>query len=250
MLITVSKAESHLDYLQTNINGYQAHYLKAGSGPPVLLLHGGASDSRDWLITMAALSHRYTLYAPDLIGFGRNERNSEGYYLSDFCDYILEFMDALGLESSALAGHSFGGRICLDIALQHPEKVSRLVLADSSGLGKVSRFGTALLTGFWLARKLFRIPQPYPKFLAREGDDPDWACTDSLPELRTPTLIIWKRHDPYLPLAMARRAVERLPDARLAVIPGWGHAPHRKNGDVFVRYVLDFLAGEEKAGQH
>jgi pimeloyl-ACP methyl ester carboxylesterase len=243
---TVSKAEAHVDYLKVNVNGYQAHYLKAGSGPPVLLIHGGASDSRDWLDTMAALSHRCTLYAPDLIGFGQNERKSEGYYLSEFSDFILEFMDAVGLESPSIVGHSFGGRICLDIALQHPERVSKLVLADSSGLGKVSRFGTVLLTGFWAIRQLFRIPQPYPKFLAREDDNPDWACADKLPGLKTPTLIIWKRHDPYLPLSVARRAAELLPDARLAVIPGFGHAPHKKNQAAFNRYLLDYLDSEER----
>ena len=239
------KNESLVDYLKTNVNGYQAHYFKAGSGRPVLLLHGGASDARDWLDTMAALSHRYTLYAPDLIGYGQNERSSQGYYLSDFSDFILEFMDTLGLESPVLVGHSFGGRISMDIALQRPERVNRLILADSSGLGKVSRFGTALLTGFWIIRKLFRIPQPYPKFLAREGDDLDWACVDELPNLKIPTLIIWKRRDPYLPLALARRAAELIPDARLAVIPGWGHAPHRKNRDAFARHLLGFLDSDE-----
>jgi 4,5:9,10-diseco-3-hydroxy-5,9,17-trioxoandrosta-1(10),2-diene-4-oate hydrolase len=241
----VLKTERPVDDLKANVNGYQAHYFKAGSGRPVLLLHGGASDARDWLATMASLSHRCTLYAPDLIGFGRNERHSQGYYLSDFSDFILEFMDTLALESPALVGHSFGGRIGLDIALQRPERVNRLVLADSSGLGKVSRFGTALLTGFWVMRRLFRIPQPYPKFLAREGDDPDWACVEELPNLKMPTLIIWKRHDPYLPLALARRAAELIPDARLAVIPGWGHAPQRKNRDAFNQHLLGFLDGEE-----
>jgi pimeloyl-ACP methyl ester carboxylesterase len=243
---TVPKAESPVDYLKANVNGYQAHYLKAGSGRPVVLIHGGASDARDWLDTMAALAHRCTLYAPDLLGFGQNERKSEGYYLSEFSDFILEFMGTLGLQSPNLVGHSFGGRICLDIALQHPERVNKLVLVDSSGLGKVSRFGTAFLTGFWVIRQLFRIPQPYPKFLAREGDDPDWACVDKLPELKTPTLVIWKRHDPYLPLAVARRAVAAMPAARLVILPGYGHAPHKKNQDAFNRYLLDYLdSGEE-----
>ena len=246
MFKAVPQTESHVDYLMANVNGYQAHYLMAGSGQPVLLLHGGASDARDWLDTMAALSHRWTLYAPDLLGFGRNERKSQGYYLSEFSDFILEFMDSLGMESPALVGHSFGGRICLDIALLHPERVKKLVLVDSSGLGRVSRFGTALLTGFWVIRKLFRIPQPYPKFLAREGDDPDWACLDELPNLKMPTLIIWKRHDPYLPLAVARRAAELVPDARLNIIPGFGHAPHKKNPAEFHRYLLDYLDGEVK----
>jgi pimeloyl-ACP methyl ester carboxylesterase len=238
---TVEIIGAGIESLQTSVDGYRAHYLRAGKGPPVVLLHGGASDSRDWLRTMAALSHRYTLYAPDLLGFGWNERKSEGYYLSEFCSFVLGFMDSLGLESPVLVGHSFGGRVCLDMALQHPEKVGKLVLADAAGLGKVSRFGTLVLTGFWLARKLFRIPQPYPKFLAREGDDPNWACVDELPDLKMPTLIIWKRYDLYYPLYIARRAAELIPDSRLVVVPGVGHAPHSRTNRVFNTHLLEFL---------
>jgi pimeloyl-ACP methyl ester carboxylesterase len=238
---TVEINRAGIENLQTNINGYQAHYLKAGKGPPVVLLHGGASDSRDWLRTMVALSHRYTLYAPDLLGFGRNERNTEGYYLSEFCSFVLGFMDSLGLERPTLVGHSFGGRVCLDTALKHPENVGKLVLVDAAGLGKVSRVGTTLLTGFWLARKLFLITQPYPKFLAREGDDPNWACVNELPNLKMPTLIIWKRHDLYYPVYIARRAVELIPGARLVILPGYGHAPHGKTNREFNRHLLAFL---------
>ena len=238
---TFDNIQAGIENLQTNVNGYRAHYLKAGAGPPVVLLHGGASDSRDWLYTMTALSQRYTLYAPDLLGFGRNERKSEGYYLSEFSNFIMGFIDTLGLEQPVLVGHSFGGRVCLDIALQHPEKVGRLVLADAAGLGKVSRFGTVLLTGFWIARNLFRISQPYPKFLAREGDDPAWACVEELPNLEVPTLIIWKSRDLYYPVSIARRAAELIPEARLVIVPGLGHAPHGRTNREFNRHLLEFL---------
>jgi pimeloyl-ACP methyl ester carboxylesterase len=238
---TVGNIQAGIENLQADVNGYRAHYLKAGVGPPVVLLHGGASDSRDWLYTMTALSPRYTLYAPDLLGFGQNERNSEGYYLSEFSHFILGFLDTLVLEKPVLVGHSFGGRVCLDMALQQPEKVGRLVLADAAGLGKVSKFGTALLTGFWVVRKLFRIPQPYPKFLAREGDDPNWACVDELPNLKIPTLIIWKHHDLYYPVYIARRAAELIPGARLVIVPGYGHAPHGRTNQEFNKHLLEFL---------
>lgn len=219
----------------------RAHYLKAGSGSPVVLIHGGASDSRDWVSTMTALSHRYSVYAPDLIGYGQSDRTREGYYLSDFSNFILGFIETLGLEHPALVGHSLGGRLCLEIALRHPERVSKLVLLDSSGLGKLSRLGSVVQTGFWAIRKLLRRPQPYPKFLARDGEDTHWLCVDELPNLRTPTLIIWKHHDPYLPLAIARRARELIPGAHLVVLPGYGHAPHGQNKDSFNSHLLDFL---------
>jgi len=230
-----------IEALKLNVNGYRAHYLKAGDGPPIVLVHGGASDSCDWYTTINALSHRYTLYAPDLIGFGRNERNEKGYYLSDFSGFLLEFIDTLQLEKPVLVGHSLGARVCLDVALQNHELAGKLVLIDASGLGKVSRFGSALLTCFWALRKLLRQPQPYPTFLVREGDDFNYIGTDKLAGLAAPTLLVWKSHDPYLPLSNARRAEKLIPDSRLEILPGYGHAPHQQNSEAFNRLLQDFL---------
>lgn len=227
--------------LKLNVNGHQTPYLKAGSGPPVVLVHGGASDSRDWVGTMAALSHRYALYAPDLIGFGQNDRKEEGYYLSDFSDFIREFIRELRLEKPVLVGHSFGARVCLDVAVQNHEQVSKLVLVDASGLGKITRFGSALMTFFWALRQLLRRPQPYPRFLVREGDDYSQVSVDKLARLAPPTLLIWKRYDPYLPLSIAHRAEKLIPGARLEVMPGYGHAPHKQDSVAFNRLLLDFL---------
>ena len=93
----------------------------------------------------------------------------------------------------------------------------------------------------WAVRKLLRQPQPYPTFLTREGEDGHWICLDELPGLRVPTLIIWKRYDPYFPLSLAIRARELIPGARLAVFPGYGHAPHKQKGDSFNRLLMSFL---------
>jgi pimeloyl-ACP methyl ester carboxylesterase len=238
------KGWTGIEELKLNLNGYRAHYLKAGSGPPVVLVHGGASDSRDWYGTISALSHRYTLYAPDLIGFGQNERNEKGYYLSDFSDFLIAFINSLQLEKPVLVGHSFGARVCLDVALRGRQNASKLVLIDASGLGKVSRFGSALLTFFWALRKLLRQPQPYPTFLPKEGDDYDHVGTDKLTGLATPTLLVWKSFDPYMPVSNAHQAAKLMPDARLAILPGYGHAPHRQKREAFARLLLDFLEND------
>ena len=243
-MIKQTETKANIERLKLNVNGYRTHYLKAGEGPPVLLVHGGASDSRDWLDTMNELAHRYTFYAPDLIGFGQNERNEDGYYLSDFSNFLLGFIDTLGLEKPVLVGHSFGARVCLDVALQDGERVGKLVLIDASGLGKVSRFGSSLLTVFWALRKLFGKPQPYPKFLVREGDDYDHVGINNLAGLAVPTLLVWKSLDPYLPLSNAQQAVKVIPGARLETVPGYGHAPHQQNSEVFNRLLLEFIDGE------
>ncbi len=235
------KGRTGVEELKLNVNGYRAHYLKAGSGQPVVLVHGGASDSRDWYGTINALSHRYTLYAPDLIGFGKNERNEKGYYLSDFSDFLTGFIKSLQLEKPVLVGHSFGARVCLDVALRDNQSAVKLVLIDASGLGNISRFGSALFTFFWALRKLLRQPQPHPTFLPREGDDYNHVGTNKLAGLATPTLLVWKSLDPYMPVSNARQAAKLIPDARLEILPGYGHAPQQQNREAFVRLLLDFL---------
>jgi len=227
---------------QIRLDDHRVHYLVGGSGPPVVLLHGGASDSRDWIGTMTGLAHRFALYAPDIIGFGQSERKDSGYYFADFTDFVLSFMTALGIAPAALVGHSFGARICLDAARHCPEKVNRLVLVDAAGLGRMSRLGVALQIGFQKTRDWSRRPSPNPRFLSREGERGDiWLRADDLPALRVPTLIVWKRHDPYFPLALARRAAALMPAARLAVLPGFGHAPHKEDSEAFSRLLLEFL---------
>ncbi len=221
---------------------HNVHYLQAGCGAPVVFVHGGASDSRDWIHAMASLSTKFSVYAPDLIGYGQSDRLGEGYYLSDFYEFLMEFLEILKLERPALVGHSLGGRICLETALRHPEKVAKLVLVDSMGFGETTLFGNALMTFFWVSRKVFHRPHPYPRLLVKPGEKYSWLCTERLPELKVPTLLVWKQGDPYFPLAHARRAKELIKGAGLAVIPGYGHAPHKIHSSRFNRILLDFLS--------
>lgn len=230
--------------LALETNGRRTHYLKAGSGRPIVLLHGGASDSRDWLGTMAALSRRFTFYAPDLPGFGKNDRDEAGYYLSDFIEFIEEFINTLHLDNPDIVGHSFGGRIGAGVALLERVKIRRLVLIDCAGFGRVTRFGSSLMTVFWALRRVLRRPQPYPRFLTKDGEDTSWLFMDALPALKKPTLIMWKRHDPYFPVSQAQRAVKLIAGARLEVLPGFGHAPSQQNSEAFNRLLLDFLNGD------
>jgi pimeloyl-ACP methyl ester carboxylesterase len=230
-----------IESLMTTVDGHRARYLKAGSGPPVVLLHGGASDSRDWLDTMAALSSCYTLHAPDMIGFGDSDKSQPGYYLSDFTDFTAGFINELGYDSQVLVGHSLGGRVCIEIALRYPEKVSKLVLIDTVGFGKLARWGMYIGAFMYWLRKVLRMPQPYPRYLKQVHEDREWMCLDMLPQLKPPTLLVWNERDPYYSVSQATRAAELIPQVRLEVFPGYGHAPHMKSKDRFNDLLLDFL---------
>lgn len=234
-------AENAMESLWLNVDGRRSHYLKTGGGPPVILLHGGASDCRDWLPTMETLAGRFTLYAPDLPGFGESDRDEKGYYLGDFTDFLLGFIEALKIEKPALVGHSFGGRVCLDAALKDQDRISRLVLADSSGLAKISWLGNALFAGFSGLRSMLGKRQPFPKFLAKEGEDYNRVADNVLRGLKVPTLIVWKRHDLYLPAAIGRRAAKLIPGAKLVVLPGFGHAPNKQDREAFNKLLVEFI---------
>lgn len=235
-----------VESLKLKVGNRQAHYLKAGSGFPVVLLHGGADDSKSWAETLVALSHSYSLYAPDIVGYGLSEKDKDSYYLSEFVEFTWGFIESLGLDSMALVGHSLGGRICLELALCHPERVRKLVLVDAFGLGKLTRWGLFLGAAAWAVRKTLRRPQPYPLFLREESEDKDVRNifsinTERLEELKVPTLLIWNRHDPYNPVRNAINAQKIMPEARLEIFPGYGHAPYRRKQDYFNNLLLEFL---------
>jgi len=235
-------ADSSIESREVRVDGCVAHYLKAGSGPPVVMLHGGASDCRDWIETMQALRHSYTLYAPDIVGYGMSDSSQREFYLSDFIEFISGFVRELGLDSQhVLVGHSIGGRIGLEIALRQPELVRRLVLIDTVGFGKLAWWGLWLGATMWGVRQALGKTQPYPRFLKRDGEDKDWMCLDELPSLRVPTLLVWNSRDPYYPVSGALRARELIPEVRLEIFRGYGHAPHVKKRERFNNLLLEYL---------
>ncbi len=237
-------SNNHIESHNIKIHGRRAHYLKAGRGPAVILIHGGASDARDWTGTMEALGDRFSFYALDLLGYGESERNETGYYLTDFTEFLLGFIDVLNLKKPVLAGHSLGGRFCLELAIKQPEKVSKLVLIDTTGFGSLSALGTVLQYFFWIWRKIKRQKQPFPTFLMKPGEKFHHNySSEELQRLKIPTLVVWKSRDLYLPVTIARRAVKKIPGAKLAVVKGTGHAPHKGDTETFNKILSDFLDG-------
>ena len=235
-------SNNHIESHKIKINGYEAHYLKAGSGPPVVLIHGGASDARDWTGTMEALGDRFSFYALDLLGYGESERNERGYYFHEFTDFLSGFIDKLNLEKPVLAGHSLGGRFCIEVAMKQPQKVSKLVLIDTTGFGNMSALGNFLQLFFWVWRKIKRIKQPFPTFLMKPGEKFHRNYNrEELRGIKIPTLLVWKSRDLYLPVGMARRAVKKIPGAKLVEIEGTGHAPHKGDTEIFNKIFADFL---------
>ena len=119
--------------------GISTHYHEAGSGPPVLLLHGsgpGVSAWANWRLTIPALARDYRVIAPDLVGFGCTERPGDiRYSLQTWSNHVWSFLDALSIGQTSLVGNSLGGRIGLDMAAQRPDRLHRMVLMGAPGVG-------------------------------------------------------------------------------------------------------------------
>ncbi len=123
--------------------GIRTHYLRAGeAGPPILLLHGGGTDSAllSWKLTIEPLAEHFRVFAPDWPGYGESERPAIRYTMDFYIRFLGELMTALGIPTASLAGVSMGGGIALGFALESPARVHKLVLVDSYGLQPAAPF--------------------------------------------------------------------------------------------------------------
>jgi 4,5:9,10-diseco-3-hydroxy-5,9,17-trioxoandrosta-1(10),2-diene-4-oate hydrolase len=119
-----------------NIDGIRTRYVVGGHGPPVLLIHGLGGFLEFWSRNIAPLSEYFSVYAVDLPGHGLSGKPLGSYTLDFTSEFIVHFMQALGIERASLVGHSLGGMVCLSVAISFPDKVDNLVLVDVGGLSK------------------------------------------------------------------------------------------------------------------
>ena len=223
----------------TQIDGERVAYIAAGAGnTSVVLVHGGASDRHDWEGNIRPLAEAHQVYAPDLAGFGDCVRARDRYSLQHLSDHLLRFIASVGIGRAHLVGHSLGGRVCLEVARQAPQRVGRMALIAPMGFGRVRPIGAAAVTAVRVWLKITGRPLPYPKLDIPAGEPEIWR----LEEVLAPTLLLWGQRDLYFPPSYGRRAAKVLPNARLDIFPHHGHAPHREAPEEFNRQVLDFFA--------
>ena len=161
--------------------------------------------------------------------------------MKDFAEFIRDFMDTVDIDRAFLVGHSLGGRSCLELARQAPDRVGKLVLVAPIGFGKLSATGVVLGTAGWALYKLLRKPLPYPE-LDIELEEPR---VDGFREIDIPCLVLWGRWDTYFPSAYARRVAEAIPNSTVRLFRRSGHSPHRREPSTFNRWVLDFLSTDD-----
>lgn len=119
-----------------NLHGHDVIYRTAGSGPPLVIVHGMVNSSRHWRDVALRLAETHTVIVPDLIGHGDSATPRGDYALGAHAAVIRDLLSALGIESATFVGHSLGGGIAMVFFWQFPQKVERLALISSGGLGQ------------------------------------------------------------------------------------------------------------------
>ncbi len=248
-----------LERRYTEVEGSRFHSVSAGAGPPVVLLHGLAGSYRWWRYTLPALADRFSVHAPELIGFGSSRSfRTVPLPISRAAELLVGWMDRLGLDRPHLVGHSMGGQVSIHLAAGWPERVDRLVLVSAAGiprtrpLSEVTRLVAELVpprswgrVGFLpvIARDALRAG---PLTILRASyhilsDD----VRPLLPRIRNPTLLVWGRLDPLTPLSHAWIMADGIPGARLVVIPDASHNPMVDRPRRFNEIVQAFLLGAD-----
>ena len=251
-------------------------YEDAGEGFPLVLVHGFGSSSQDWELQLRAFSDRYRVIAPDLRGFGRSQR-AEPLSIEQFASDILLILDEAGVRRFHLLGFSLGGAVALQIAAVAKERICRLVLVNTlpsfrpKNLRKRMELWTRLLVVRFIGmetmgrligarlfpdegqaglRKIFieRYSRNDRKsYLSVLAHAPLWSVEHLLPELDIPTLLISAEldYENILPHAEKKAFIEKMPNARMVVVPGSRHATPIDSTETFNGLVESFLSEEE-----
>jgi pimeloyl-ACP methyl ester carboxylesterase len=142
------------------VHGYRRAFRIAGSGPPLLLIHGIGDSSRTWEQVIPLLAREHLVIAPDLLGHGASDKPRADYSVAAYANGMRDLLAVLGIDKVTLVGHSLGGGVAMQFAYQFPEKTERLVLVSSGGAGHgVSPvLRAATLPGAQLGLSALRLP--------------------------------------------------------------------------------------------
>jgi pimeloyl-ACP methyl ester carboxylesterase len=121
---------------EVQLHGQRVAYHLHGAGPAIVLVHGITSSSRTWRSVVEPLAEGHTVLAPDLLGHGRSAKPRGDYSLGAYASGLRDLLAVLRIPRATVVGHSLGGGIAMQFAYQFPERVERLVLVDSGGLGE------------------------------------------------------------------------------------------------------------------
>ena len=252
------------------VYGAKIHYVEAGSGAPVILIHGLADTVTIWDPVIPALAARFRVIALDQIGFGRSDKPLLNYRVSTPVDFLDGFLTELKIERASLVGNSLGGWVAAAYALAHPERVERLVLSDAAGYAALAKtMDSRALRALRVAsrddirylgplafhdKRFYQDVDAAFKERVTAGDSytvaqvldsmirGDDALDNKLQTLKQPTLVLWGREDKLIPLSFGEQFHREIVNSRLRIIDNCGHMPQLECPNEFSAAVLKFFS--------
>jgi pimeloyl-ACP methyl ester carboxylesterase len=203
------------------VNGARLYYEEHGQGFPLVLSHGGWTDTNHWLPNVGPLSRRWRVVVWDRRGCGRSSDPGEGHTWQLWRDDLRGLLEHLGIESACVGGCSYGALLSLELALEWPRMVRALVLESGSPDG-IEGDGPEVI--------------PFP------------ARAPELHRITVSALIVQGELDPFWPPPVAERLQRGIGGSELLVVAGAGHVPHLDDPALFNRTVEKFLLRVEGAG--
>ena len=247
-------------------------FLRTGSGPVLVMVHGYLGGARQWAREIAHLSDRFDVIAPNLPGFGAAGDRAGCTSIEGMARAVLERLDTLGVDRFSLMGHSMGGMVVQEMARMRPDRITRLVLYGTGPLGLMpDRFepiavSMERLLADGVEKTIRRIGATWFKkgteasnypLLCEIGAEANmqaaenalyamaaWDGRGALKGLTMPTLVVWGDADRSYRWPQVETLWTNLPDVRLSVIPGTAHAAHLEKPKIFHSLLDDFLFDE------
>nr|MDO8133108.1 alpha/beta hydrolase [Candidatus Njordarchaeum guaymaensis] len=253
------------------IHGMKLHYEEYGKGDPIVLVHGLGGSIFDWVMQIPFFSKTYRVIAVELRDHGESDKWTGSYDIKMFSEDLVEFVDKLKLGKTIFFGVSMGGMILMQLALDHPNKVKALVLADTqAGLSEeIMKAGQEMasmgqrMTGEELAIATMKFNftpefiESHPDIVRRaieisDARDPSstfraaeglirFDVKRRLKEIKVPTIIANGEDDPLISLSQARYLKEQIKSAELIVLKKGRHMAIIEKADEFNKAVLKFL---------
>jgi len=233
------------------VNGVRIWYAVFGHGQPVILLHGGLANSNYWGHLVPALSNEFQVIVVDSRGHGRSTRNVEPLGYGLMASDVLAVMDMLKLEKAAIVGWSDGAIIGLDIALHHPERLTRLFAfaanSDPEGVADIAQsqvFNTYMERAKAEYRDLSPTPSDYDAFMGqvtKMWETQPHFSADDLHRIHTPTWIVDADHDEAIKRSNTLFMADHIPGSGLLILPQASHFAFLQDPAQFNADVLHFL---------
>lgn len=248
------------------VKNISLNVYEQGKGTPLLILHGWGSSSHRWVDFVDRLPRdMFRVIIPDLPGFGKSPEPPADWGLQNYTQLVHELIQQMKIEQGVILGHSFGGRVAIQLAKEHPSAMRLLVLCGAAG---IVRHRAPVAPAFFVASKVGKAVFAIPGLnrledKARRGlyfmvgrRDYYYASkvmrgvmSKSLQEnlrplltdIQSPTLLLWGDKDRATPLSDGKIAASMIPNNKLVVLKGCGHAPQQQAPDKVAASFLDFF---------